>query len=83
MRGHFQFLSGYDAANTHIWALVVVGRKPQRVVNLGLFDRFDEVSVQQFESDGAVKSLEVRVLLVQSWLDALDGDAPFLSPYQQ
>ncbi len=50
---------------------------------LGFLDRFDDVLVKPFVSDGAVVTLDIGVLLRLSWLDMLDDNPVFLSPNQQ
>ena len=50
---------------------------------LSLLDAFDDVLVEPFMPDCAVVALDTGVLLRLAWLDVLDGDAQFLSPYQQ
>ncbi len=91
-----QFLCGCDAADAHIRAVVVVSPEPLRGEVLGLplagrrllatavrLDVFDDVLVRPFMPDGAVVTFDVGVLLGLSWLDALDGNTLFLSPFQQ
>jgi transposase InsO family protein len=46
LRGHFQFLSGRDAADTHIRAGVLVSPEPLRGVILSRLDAFNDVLVE-------------------------------------
>ena len=64
-------------------AVVVVCPEPLRGVALGLLDAFDDVLVEPLMPNRAVVAFDVGVLLGLSWLDVLDGDAPFLGPDQQ
>ena len=63
LRGHFKFLGGANPADTHVRAVIVVSPEPLNGVILGLLDAFDVVLAEPFTPDGAVVSLDVRVLL--------------------
>ena len=52
-------------------------------VILCLLDGFDDVLVEPFVPDGAVVSLDVGVLLRLAWLDVLDRNPMFFSPFSQ
>ena len=50
---------------------------------LSLLDTVDDILVQPFMPDRAVVALDVGVLLRLARLDMRQGDALFLSPFQQ
>ena len=53
------------------------------IVILSLLDAFDDVLVQPFVPNRPVVALDVSVLLGLAWLDVLDGNPMFLSPFSQ
>jgi hypothetical protein len=67
----------------HVRAGVVVSSEPLRGVVLCLLDGFYDVLVKPFITDGAVVALDLGAPLALSGFDVLEGNAPFLRPYQR
>ena len=83
-----------DAAYAHVGAVVVISPQPLCGVILSLplagrrlfaiavrLDAFDDVLIQPFVPNRAVVALNIGVLLGLPWLDVLDGNPMFLSPF--
>jgi hypothetical protein len=71
------------AANARVWAIVVVCPEPLRGEVLSLLDTFADVLVKPLVPDCAVVTFDPGVLLRLSCLDVLNGNALFISSFQQ
>jgi hypothetical protein len=80
LRGHGQPLFWCDAAQGHVWALVIVGSHPTGGV-VPLLGRGVEVLLRQpLVAICTVEPLDVVVLLRFARLDVLDADAMPVRP---
>ncbi len=62
---------------------MIVEPEPVGRVILGLGDRLEQVVAESVVTNGAVKALDVRVLLRLSGLDVIEANAVFLRPLGQ
>ena len=72
---------GCDSADAQVGAVVVINSQLFFGVILSLLDAFDDVLIQPFVPNRTAVALNIGVLLGLPWLDVLDGNPMFLSPF--
>src|SRR3978361_440424 len=77
LRGHGQPLFWGDAAQGHVWAVMIIGPHPTRCVVLHVGKRIKLILRQPFVTHRPVEAFDVGILLWLAGLDEVDPDARF------